>query len=53
MKHPYRELIIAMTRTGILGFGGGPSVIPLIRHEAVDMGCCSNDSTRNAFYFMT
>ena len=22
-------------RTGILGFGGGPSVIPLIRHEAV------------------
>lgn len=35
MKHPYRELIIAMTRTGILGFGGGPSVIPLIRHEAV------------------
>ncbi|MCY7432190.1 chromate transporter [Bacillus safensis] len=24
-----------MVRTGILGFGGGPSVIPLIRHEAV------------------
>ncbi|MCM3675785.1 chromate transporter [Peribacillus simplex] len=24
-----------MMRTGILGFGGGPSVIPLIRHEAV------------------
>ncbi|MBU8787447.1 MULTISPECIES: chromate transporter [Bacillus] len=35
MKHPYRELIIAMMRAGILGFGGGPSVIPLIRHEAV------------------
>ncbi|MEC3736702.1 chromate transporter [Bacillus safensis] len=31
----YIELIIAMLRTGILGFGGGPSVIPLIRHEAV------------------
>jgi chromate transporter len=31
----YKELIIAMVRTGILGFGGGPSVIPLIRHEAV------------------
>ncbi|MEH7227571.1 chromate transporter [Bacillus safensis] len=31
----YIELIIAMMRTGILGFGGGPSVIPLIRHEAV------------------
>ncbi|MCY7617902.1 chromate transporter [Bacillus pumilus] len=37
MKHlqSYIELIIAMVRTGILGFGGGPSVIPLIRHEAV------------------
>nr|WP_186321755.1 chromate transporter [Bacillus pumilus] len=37
MKHlqSYFELIIAMVRTGILGFGGGPSVIPLIRHEAV------------------
>lgn len=31
----YKELIIAMTRTGILGFGGGPSVIPLMRYEAV------------------
>ncbi|MFL0452383.1 chromate transporter [Bacillus pumilus] len=31
----YIELIIAMVRTGILGFGGGPSVIPLIRHEAM------------------
>lgn len=31
----YIELMIAMVRTGILGFGGGPSVIPLIRHEAV------------------
>lgn len=31
----YIELIIAMVRTGILGFGGGPSVIPLIRHETV------------------
>ncbi|MBB6634971.1 chromate transporter [Cohnella thailandensis] len=24
-----------MFKTGVLGFGGGPSVIPLIRHEAV------------------
>ncbi len=31
----YKELIVAMTRTGVLGFGGGPSVIPLIRYEAV------------------
>ncbi|TBL70738.1 chromate transporter [Paenibacillus thalictri] len=31
----YTELIIAMFRTGILGYGGGPSIIPLIRYEAV------------------
>jgi chromate transporter len=30
-----KELIIALGRTGILGYGGGPSVIPLIRYEAV------------------
>ncbi len=35
LKATYKELIIAMGRTGILGFGGGPSVIPLIRYEAV------------------
>ncbi|GCL73015.1 chromate transporter [Paenibacillus naphthalenovorans] len=32
---PYMDLVWAMGRTGILGFGGGPSVIPLIRYEAV------------------
>lgn len=31
----YLQLAAAMIRTGILGFGGGPSVIPLIRYEAV------------------
>lgn len=31
----YREIILAMVRTGIFGYGGGPSVIPLIRYEAV------------------
>ncbi|MEI7026541.1 chromate transporter [Paenibacillus sp. y28] len=31
----YKELVIGMVRTGILGYGGGPSVIPLIRYEAV------------------
>ncbi|MGE7766281.1 chromate transporter [Peribacillus sp. NPDC096540] len=35
MKNPYKELTVGMMRTGTLGFGGGPSVIPLIRHEAV------------------
>lgn len=29
------DIIMAMIRTGILGYGGGPSVIPLFRHEAV------------------
>ncbi|MBP1975806.1 chromate transporter [Cohnella thailandensis] len=31
----YGQLFWAMFKTGVLGFGGGPSVIPLIRHEAV------------------
>lgn len=31
----YSGLIAGMVRTGILGYGGGPSVIPLIRYEAV------------------
>lgn len=35
MKHSYKDLSIGMLRSGLLGFGGGPSVIPLIRHEAV------------------
>lgn len=34
-SNPYMELSFGMFRTGILGYGGGPSVIPLIRHEAV------------------
>lgn len=32
----YSDLTWAMFRTGVLGFGGGPSIIPLIRHEAVN-----------------
>lgn len=31
----YGQLAWAMFKTGILGYGGGPSVIPLIRYEAV------------------
>ncbi|AIQ28128.1 chromate transporter [Paenibacillus sp. LMG 31459] len=31
----YIQIAMAMSRTGILGYGGGPSVIPLIRHDAV------------------
>lgn len=34
-KKVYLELMLAMLRTGILGFGGGPSVMPLFQHEAV------------------
>ncbi|WP_181742488.1 chromate transporter [Terrilactibacillus laevilacticus] len=36
MSHTYKDLVIAMVRTGILGYGGGPSVMPLFRHEAVN-----------------
>lgn len=31
----YKELFFGFGRSGLLGYGGGPSVIPLIRHEAV------------------
>lgn len=30
------EISMAMLRTGILGYGGGPSTIPLFRYEAVE-----------------
>lgn len=32
---PWWEITAAMVRTGVLGYGGGPSIIPLIRYEAV------------------
>jgi chromate transporter len=32
----YKELFIGFARSGVLGYGGGPSVIPLIRYEAVE-----------------
>ncbi|WP_059104448.1 chromate transporter [Shouchella shacheensis] len=31
----YKQLALAMIRTGVFGFGGGPSVMPLFRHEIV------------------
>ncbi|MBU8908234.1 chromate transporter [Desertibacillus haloalkaliphilus] len=31
----YLQLTIGLARSGVLGYGGGPSVIPLIEHEAV------------------
>ncbi|MDQ0195140.1 chromate transporter [Paenibacillus wynnii] len=34
-ENQYVQLTASMLRTGILGYGGGPSVIPLIRHDAV------------------
>lgn len=39
----YIDLSAAMLRTGILGYGGGPSVIPLIRYEAVTRYQWMND----------
>lgn len=35
-ENPYQQLAMMMLRTGILGYGGGPSVMPLFRHEAVE-----------------
>lgn len=35
MANELLQIGTAMFRTGILGYGGGPSIIPLIRHEAV------------------
>ena len=32
---PYKEIVLAMFRTGVLGYGGGPSIMPLFRYEAV------------------
>ena len=31
----YQSIILAMLRVGILGYGGGPSSIPLFRYESV------------------
>nr|WP_091172458.1 chromate transporter [Paenibacillus sp. 1_12] len=31
----YKDLIISMFRTGMLGYGGGPATVPLIRYDAV------------------
>lgn len=31
----YKNLILSMMRSGVLGFGGGPAVIPLFQHDAV------------------
>lgn len=35
MTNIYGNLLVAFTRTGLVGFGGGPSMIPLIQHEVV------------------
>lgn len=43
MTEQYRQLIWAMVKTGVIGFGGGPSVVPLIRHEAVQQYRWLND----------
>lgn len=37
------ELFLAFLRVGVFGFGGGPSMIPLIRAEAVDANAWVDD----------
>lgn len=39
----YMTISAAMLRVGIFGYGGGPSVIPLFRHEAVTRFNWMND----------
>jgi len=39
----YRDLFIAFFRSGILGFGGGPSAIPLVHKEVVGTFQWMND----------
>lgn len=34
--HSQKNIFIAFFRSGLLGFGGGPSVIPLLQREVVD-----------------
>lgn len=43
MRMSYKQLIVAFARSGVLGYGGGPSVIPLIRYEAVENYKWMND----------
>ncbi|MCM3633286.1 MULTISPECIES: chromate transporter [Paenibacillus] len=46
----YRQIIWGMMKTGVIGFGGGPSVVPLIRHEAVQQyGWLSDEEFAEVF----
>ena len=46
------ELLISFTRAGVFGFGGGPSMIPLIQVEVVDIrGWLSHAEFLDAFAF--
>ena len=38
-----KDIFIAFFRSGILGFGGGPSTIPLVKKEVVDIYKMMND----------
>jgi len=41
--HTQGQLFLAFLRIGLLGFGGGPSMIPLVRAEAVTRYAWMND----------
>lgn len=43
MLHLFWDICLAMARVGIFGYGGGPSVIPLIQKEAVGAGWMTNE----------
>ncbi len=46
------ELFVSFTRAGLFGFGGGPSMIPLIQVEVVELrGWLTRDAFLDAFAF--
>jgi chromate transporter len=46
------ELLVSFTRAGVFGFGGGPSMIPLVQVEVVDIrGWLTHTEFLDAFAF--
>jgi chromate transporter len=50
-RRPLVELAIAFTRVGLLGFGGGPSFIPLLQRETQARGWLDTNGFMDALAF--
>jgi chromate transporter len=44
MVKTWLNLLLAFTRVGLLGYGGGPSMIPLVQREVVDVFAWMNEA---------